>query len=352
MTPWWKCGNAASSHPEGKAAQKAVSNSRLAIARAIGAKAHEIVFTSGATEADNLALKGYAEAADDPHVVTVATEHKAVLRSAEVLEAHGVPVDVLPVNRDGLVDVDMIEGAARPGSLVSVMTVNNETGVIQPIREISRACQRKGAIFHTDAAQAFGRVPLRVAGIDLMSLSAHKIYGPKGVGALYIREGTKIEPQLHGGRQEHRMRAGTTPTPLCVAFAKAADLSVSELARSNKLVEGLRDRLLAGLPNAAVAGRGAPRAPGITCLIFSGISGKELLELVCESICCSAGSACSKDGPSHVLAAMGIEGAPLRVSIGRFTTARDVDLAAKQISKAVEQLHPAGRRALGLAYSW
>jgi cysteine desulfurase len=337
MAPWLSAANAAASHPEGKSSHDAVARARKEIASAIGAKPHEVVFCSGATEADNLAVQGYADGALDPHLVTVATEHKAILGSGEVIERRGADLDVLPVDREGLVDPALIEEVARPGSLVSVMAINNETGVLQPLRAISRICRKVGALFHVDAAQALGRIELDVAGLDLVSLSSHKAYGPKGIGVLFVREGVKIVPQIVGGRQEMRMRAGTSNTPACVGFAEAVRLAQKNLPAEERRLGALRDRLVEKL-GVRIAGQNAPRVPGITCLRFPGLDGDRLLTFVCQRICCSAGSACAADGPSHVMKAMGIRDAVLRVSLGRFTKRKDVDIAIAQISRVVARL--------------
>jgi cysteine desulfurase len=337
MAPWWRAANAAASHPEGKSSRDAVARARKTIARAIAAKPHEMVFVSGATEADNLAIQGYADGAEDPHLITVETEHKAVLRSAEVIERRGADLDLLPVDREGLVDPGLVEHVARPGSLVSVMAVSNETGVRQPIRAISRICRKAGALFHVDAAQALGRIEIDVSGIDLLSLSGHKAYGPTGVGALFIREGVKIVPQIVGGRQENRMRAGTSNTPAIVGFAEAVRLAQKNLLAEERRLTVLRDRLISGL-GVRIAGQNAPRVPGITCFRFPGLNSERLLTLVCERVCCSAGSACAADGPSHVMKAMGITDAILRLSLGRFTKRGDIEIAIAHISKVVARL--------------
>jgi cysteine desulfurase len=342
MDQWWSCGNAASSHEAGIRSREANTRARAVVAKWLGAQPREIVFTSGATEADNLALKGYADSADHAHIVTAATEHKAVLRSAEYLDRWGIPVEVLPVGSDGIVDLDELHDKLRPGSLCSIMAVNNETGVIAPIREIGGICRKRGALFHVDAAQGLGRIPMSVRGIDMLSVSAHKIYGPKGIGALFVREGVQIEPQIHGGRQEHAMRAGTSPTPLIVGFAAAIEIACSNLHANDARIRLLRQRLVdhvrAACPRATISCPGARRVPGIVSLEFPGLDGQALLQRVCERVCCSTGSACSADGPSHVLAALGIEHAVLRISLGRTTTAREVSTAARQITASVASL--------------
>jgi len=353
MEPWWVCGNAASSHEAGLRARDVNTRSRATIAKWLGAKPREIIFTSGATEADNLALKGYADAAEHAHIITAATEHKAILKSVEYLSKWGIPAEVLPVGPDGIINLDELHDKLQPGSLCSIMAVNNETGVIAPLREISEICEDKRAIFHVDAAQALGRIPLSVRGIDLMSVSAHKIYGPKGIGALFVREGVTIEPQLHGGRQEHAMRAGTSPTPMIVGFAEATELACSSLHANDAHIRMLRkhlvDHVLATCPRASISCPGASRVPGIVSLEFPGLDGQALLQRVCERVCCSTGSACSADGPSHVLAALGIDHAVLRLSLGRTSTLHDVAVAARKITASVAAMRR--QPALRLSYS-
>jgi cysteine desulfurase len=342
MDPWWECGNAASSHEAGIRSREANTRSRATVAKWLGAQPREIIFTSGATEADNLALKGYADAAEHAHLVTVATEHKAILKSAEYLDRWGIPVEILGVDSSGMIDLDELDRRLRPGSLCSVMAVNNETGVIAPINEISRICRANDALLHVDAAQAMGRIPLSTRGIDMLSISAHKLYGPKGIGALYVREGVPLEPQIHGGRQEHAMRAGTSPTPLIVGFSKALDIACSSLHATDAHIRRLRsilvDHVQATCPRASISCPGARRVPGIVSLEFPGLDGQALLQRVCERVCCSTGSACSADGPSHVLAALGIHHAVLRISLGRTSTPREVAAAARQITASVAAL--------------
>lgn len=336
MRPWWGGANPASDHPEGESSREAVAAARRVIARLLGAKPREVVFCSGATEADNLALLGYAEAVAHPHIVTCATEHKAVLASAERAQRFAA-VDVLPVSSEGLVDPDLVAKVAHEGSLVSVMAVNNETGVCQPLEAISGVCRRVGALLHVDAAQALGRFPLSVGGYDMMSLSAHKAYGPKGMGALWIREGVLVEPQIVGGRQEHHMRAGTGNTPAVVGFARAAQLACAPLEKETERLARLNRRLVEEL-GGRISGQNAPRVPGIVSLRFPGIDNDRLLSLVCDTICCSAGSACSADGRSHVMRAMGIDDAVLRVSLGRYTTNSDISVAVERIQSAARHL--------------
>jgi len=340
MKPWWSCGNAASRHHAGTHAADSLEAARKTIADAIGAQPHEVVLTSGATEADNLVVKGYAEANPNPAIVTVVTEHKAILSSVEFLtHRRGVPSRVLPVDQDGKIDLEQLWQVLRPGALVSVMAVNNETGVTQDLARIGEICRERRCYFHTDAAQGFGRIPLDVdeLDVDVMSLSAHKIYGPKGVGALYVRDGMKLEPQMHGGGQEQGLRAGTSNVPLAVGFAKAAELATSnidaEAERLSRLRHMVVERVRARFPDLRINGEGVP---GILNLGFPGVDQRTILDDTKASVCCSAGSACSLDGPSYVLKAMGLgDGAALRVSLGRWTTEDDAAKAADSIGRCV-----------------
>lgn len=343
MQPMWCCGNPASGHEAGQSADEYVTEARKNLARCLGAQPGEVVFTSGATESDNWAIKGYADRMPAGAVVSQATEHKAILSSLEVVGRKGMRTAVLPVNQDGVIDLQQLWSLVEPGSLVSIMAVNNETGVIQPVSDIGAICADRGAFFHCDAAQAMGRLPLDVdaMGVHLMSLSAHKVYGPKGIGALYMRDGVELEPMLHGGRQERGRRAGTTNVPLVIGFAEAVRLATNSLDAESRRVVALCDRLIDGVldqvPGAQVNGVGAQRAPGIVSFAFPGADQDELLGGVGQRLCCSAGSACSLDGPSHVMKAMGISVAVLRVSVGRWTTQKNVERAADQIASAALQ---------------
>jgi cysteine desulfurase len=340
MAPMWSCGNPASSHAAGRRADAKLTRARAHVANAIGASPDEVVFTSGATEADNWAIKGYVQRASDPLLVFPATEHKAILRSAEAVSDWGTPSVVLPVDSWGRIDLNQLWEAARPGALVSVMAANNETGVVQSLREIGEICHERRALFHSDAAQGLGRMPLDVdeLGVDLMSLSAHKIYGPKGVGALYIRKGVEIEPLVHGGRQENGRRAGTSNPPLVVGFAKAAQLATACLRQENPRLWALQGQLLDSIrqiaPGVRVNGEEASRVPGIVSLGFPGADPEELLAATGASLCCSSGSACELDGPSHVMEEMGVDCAVLRISLGRWTTTRDAAIAGRHIARS------------------
>jgi cysteine desulfurase len=356
MLPFFRedFGNAASrSHVYGWRAEGAVDDARERIAAALGAAdPSEVVFTSGATESNNLALKGVARAnrRRGRHLVSVATEHRAVLDPLRALEREGFEVTLLPVDADGLVDVAAVRGALRDDTLlVSVMAANNEIGVLQPVAEIGAVCREQGVLLHTDAAQAAGKVPLDVeaAGIDLLSLSGHKLYGPKGIGALYVRRRRpriRLEPLFHGGGHERGLRSGTLPVPLVVGLARALDLCVEEREPEAKRQTELRERLWRALCGQldGVVRNGHPerRLPGNLNVSFEGVDGERLL-LDLRGVACSSGSACSSavPEPSHVLAALGrppaLARASLRLGLGRGTTAAEVDAAAREIVAAV-----------------
>jgi cysteine desulfurase len=339
-------GNAAShNHAFGWRAEAAVEMAREELAAAIAAPdPREIVFTSGATESDNLAIKGAAPAGG--HVVTAATEHPAVLDVCEELERRGVAVSVLRVDSEGIVDPEEVARAITDHTaLVSIMAANNEIGVLQPLAEIGRICRERGVLFHTDAAQAVGKIPLdvEVMGIDLLSISAHKLYGPKGIGALFVRsrraEGKRLRllPQLHGGGHERGLRAGTLPVPLIVGFGRAVAVSVAEMDAETRRLLGLRCRMLERLSEslAGVFLNGHPelRLPGNLNLTFEGIEADALISDLKE-VAISTGSACSSAKPetSHVLRALGCEPArarsSVRIGLGRFTTAEEIEVAA------------------------
>ena len=359
MLPWFteRFGNPHSAeHGMGQDAAAAVEEARAHVAALIGAEPREVVLTSGATEANNIAIKGAARFAlrqGDPRrrVVTVATEHKCVLESVADLADEGLEPLVLPVRPDGLLDADDLHAAlAVPTLLVSVMSVNNETGVIQDIAALAAMARAAGALFHTDAAQAVGKVPLDVhaQGIDLLSLSGHKLYGPKGVGALYVRRRPRVrlQPLFSGGGQERGLRSGTLPTPLVVGLGEACRLAAQEMGADAERLATLRDRLLAGLrrglPGLSVNGSWDHRIPGNLNLTFP-VPALSVLRATPE-LCASTGSACSSTEvePSYVLRAMGLSDAAaartLRLGLGRFTSAAEVDYAADALIAAV-QLH-------------
>jgi len=349
------------SHVYGKNAMAAIEAARADLARLINADPRELVFTSGATEANNLALKGVAHfsrvhpiagAKPRDHIVVLATEHKCVLESAAALEREGFAVSYLPVEPDGLLALDRLEAALSERTLlVSVMAAHNEIGVIQPIAEIGALCRERSVLFHTDAAQAVGKIPLDVEAmkIDLMSISGHKMYGPKGVGALYIRRRPRVRllPLIDGGGQERGLRSGTLPTPLCVGIGRAAALAAAEMEGEAARIRGLRDRLQANLMRRVgglyINGGTEHRLPGNLNLSFPGLTAPELIE-ACPSIAMSTGSACTSATvePSYVLRALGLSealaNASIRLGLGRFTTAAEVDFAVDALSAAATRL--------------
>jgi len=347
-------GNASSIHSPGQAARGAVDRARESVAALLGAKAGEIVFTSGGTEADNLALFGlvFALKTAQKHVITTAIEHHAVLNSCQELERQGIDVTFVPVGRDGIADPEDIRRALRPETvLISVMYANNELGTIQPVEEIGRIAAEADVYFHCDAVQAAGKLPLDVnrVGADLLSISAHKIYGPKGAGALYVRAGTPLAPQFHGGHHERDRRPGTENVPGIVGLGKAAELARVNVASDPKRVAGLRDRLeeslLAAIPSIRVNGGAGHRVANTSNLAFSGAGGEALvIALDLQGIACSTGAACSSGAiePSHVLLAIGLSAddarSSLRFSLGRHTTSEEIDYAASVIPAAVERL--------------
>lgn len=352
-------GNPASvTHAYGWAAEAAVKQARGAIAAAIGATPEEIVFTSGATEANNLAIKGVAEAyfAQGRHLVTVQTEHSAVLDPCRYLEGLGFEVTYLGVQPDGLVDLETLAAALRPDTiLVSVMAANNEIGVLQPLAAIGALCRDRGVLFHTDAAQALGKIPLDVATmqIDLMSLTAHKVYGPKGIGALYVRRRqprVNLAPQLHGGGHERGLRSGTLYPPQIVGFQTAVELAIADMATEQAQLQGLRDRLwraIAPLPGVSLNGHPTQRLAGNLNISVDGVDGQALLLGLRQVVALSSGSACSSTAttPSHVLKALGhpdaLAYASLRFGLGRFTTAEEIDQVAQATVETITALRAA-----------
>lgn len=356
-----KFGNAASrTHSFGWEAEKAVEVARRRIAGLAGAAAREIVFTSGATESDNLAIKGVMEACrtKGDHVVTMATEHPAVLDPVRHLEKLGCHATILPPRQDGLLDPALLREAIRPTTvLVSVMHANNEIGVVQPVREIGAICRERGVFFHCDAAQSFGRLALDVEAdhIDLLSVSAHKLYGPKGIGALYVRRrGPRVAlaAQMDGGGHEFGFRSGTLNVPAIVGFGEACAIAREEMAEETGRVAGLRDSLLAQLESAlgdvAVNGSRTRRLPGNLNVSFPGVQGDTLL-MSLPGIALSTGSACSSAShePSHVLKALGVEPwrgrSAVRFGIGRFTTAEEIDYTAARVVESVHKLRSLAR---------
>ena len=349
-------GNASSrQHRFGWQADEAVERARQQVATLIGAKAKEIVFTSGATEANNLAIRGVVAARRDRgnHVVTVATEHHAVLDTCKALERDGCRVTVLPVERDGLVDPERFAAALDDDTvLASVMAANNEIGVLQPMAALSRACRARGVWLHTDAVQAVGRIPVDVEalGVDLASLTAHKLYGPKGAGALYVRRASKVEvaPLFAGGGQERGIRPGTLNVPGIVGFGAAAELCGQELPAEGPRVAALRDRLLAalqaGLDAVTVNGSLSARLPHNLHVSFAGVDGEALMTGLADDVAASSGSACASGSrePSHVVKALGLGAAEqwgaVRFGLGRTTTDDDVTFAAERVVALVQRL--------------
>ncbi|SRR5579871_618720 len=329
-------GNASSIHRWGQRARAAVEDARAKVAELVGGRPSEIVFTSGGTESDNLAIFGAVS--DGAQVVTTAIEHHAVLNAVEALERQGTAVTFVRVGRSGVVDPCDVATAMRDDTaLVSVMLANNETGTIEPVCEIARLAHGRGVLMHTDAVQAAGKIPIdvRALGVDLLSISGHKIYAPKGVGALWVRKGVRVRPQIFGGRHERERRAGTENVPGIVAMGEAADLARRELATEPARIAALRDCLERGViervPHVTVNGDPARRVPNTTNLTFEGIEGEALvIALDLQGISCSTGAACSSGAiePSHVLTAMGLKPedarATLRVSLGKQTTEADI----------------------------
>ncbi|MGH7267558.1 MAG: cysteine desulfurase family protein [Candidatus Rokuibacteriota bacterium] len=345
-------GNPSSIHGFGREARDAVEAAREEIAGFLGVAREEFVFTSGGTESDNLAVKGVAQAHRGGHIISSQVEHHAVLRTCEALERSGFAVTYLPVDGDGLVDPDDLRRALRPDTiLITIMYANSEVGTIMPVEEIGRIAREHGIPFHVDAVQAFGKIPFsaRALGISLLSCSSHKIYGPKGVGGLYVRKGTKMRSIQHGGDHERRRRAGTENVPAIVGFARAVAIRARDMADEAVRVAGLRDRLWEGLrervADARLNGHPTRRVPGTLNASFRGIEAESLiLALDLKGIGASAGSACTSGSlePSYVLTAMGVPtewalGA-LRCSLGRRTTREDVDYVLEVLPAAVERL--------------
>ena len=346
-------GNPSSSHAEGLKARAAVEHAREQVAAAIGAEANEIVWTSGATESNNLAIKGALEfrGARGAHVVTSRIEHKSVLDTCRYLETQGVRVTYLAPAADGRVAAEQVLAALTPETaLVSLMWVNNETGAIHDVAALAPRLRERGVLFHVDAAQASGRVALdlRAVPLDLLSLSGHKAYGPKGVGALFVRKRprARLAPQMHGSGHEQGMRSGTLATHQLVGMGEAFRLAAGHLAEDGARIGALRERLWQGLrqlPEVFLNAEGAPRVAGILNVSFGGVEG-ESLRAALPDLCVSSGSACSSATrePSYVLRALGrddeLAGASLRFSLGRFTTAAEVDAAAAQVVAQVGRL--------------
>jgi cysteine desulfurase len=357
MMPYFthKFGNSGSrSHAYGWEAEEGTEKARAQVAKLIGADEKEVIFTSGATESNNLAIRGVAEFYKDRknHIITTVTEHKCVLDTCRHLEQQGFEVTYLPVRQDGLLDLDVLRAAITDKTvLVSVMAVNNEIGVIQPLAEIGRICREKKVFFHTDAAQAAGKIPLDVEAlnIDLMSISGHKIYGPKGIGALYVRRKPRVRlvPMIVGGGQERGFRSGTLPTPLCVGLGEAAEICMKEMDAEAKRLKKLQERMLNGLraklTDIVVNGDLEQRIPGNLNISFAYVEGESLMMGI-KNLAVSSGSACTSASlePSYVLRALGVEEeiahTSLRIGLGRFTTEHEIDTAVDELVRHVTKL--------------
>lgn len=365
MRPYFgeRFGNASSIHHHGQETRSAVEKAREAVASLIGAKPSEIVFTSGGTEADNLAIFGLVKAGD--HVITTRIEHHAVLNACKHMEEKGSQVTYVPVDGQGIVDPDDVKRALRANTaLISVMMANNETGVLQPISEIGKIAAGADAYFHTDAVQAAGKVAIRVddLGCDLLTLSGHKIHAPQGVGALYVRKSTSLEAMLYGGRHERSRRAGTENVPGIVGLGKAAEsarrgLENGAARRMRELRDRMEQEMLAQVEFAEVNGGNAPRVPNTTNMRFEGIDGEALvIALDLKGLAVSTGAACSSGAiePSHVLLAMGQRPdeakTSIRFSLGKQNTAEEVEFAASLVAATVarlRELSPVWKQAIG-----
>jgi cysteine desulfurase len=365
MLPYFSAdfANASSIHTPGQRARAAVETAREQVAALIGARPQEIVFTSGGTESDNHAIFGVASlsstsstsftsSTSSPHIITTTIEHEAVLNACQALEKQGASVTYLPVDHEGLISLSSVRSAIRPETaLITIMHANNELGTVQPLEEIGRIAKEHRIYFHTDAVQSAGKIPVDVQAqnVDLLSLSGHKIYAPKGVGALYVRSGTRLRQLLYGGHHQRGFRPGTENVTGIVALGKAAELAQASLASDAKHVSPLRDKLERGLldriPQIRVNGARAPRTPNTTNIIFAGIEGEALvIALDLKGLACSVGAACSSGAvePSHVLTAIGLSQeeakSSLRFSLGRHTTESEIDFALEVITAAVAQL--------------
>ena len=357
MLPYYRqsFGNPSSVYAAGRDAKKGIEQAREQVAEAIGAQPSEVVFTGSGTESDDMALKGVAfkMKSQGDHIITSSTEHHAVLHSAEWLERQGFRVTFLPVDRSGLVNIEALASALRPETtLVSVMLANNEVGTIQPLKQIvDLVKERSRAVVHTDAVQAFGKIEVNVAelGVDLASFSAHKLGGPKGSGALFVKRSTAIEPLIHGGGQERDLRSGTHNVAGIVGLGKAAQVATAaldeEMPRLEKMRDRLQEQILASIDRSVVNGADAPRVPGTVNVCIEGVEGESLLLMLdAKEFAASSGSACTSGSlePSHVLLAMGI--APelalgsLRVSLGPGNTDEDVDAFLDALPPIVERL--------------
>jgi cysteine desulfurase len=365
MLPYFSAefANAASIHTPGQRARAAVETAREQVAALIGARPQEIVFTSGGTESDNHAIFGIASSSFTSftsstsstslrHIITAAIEHEAVLNACQALEKEGVRVSYLPTDRQGQIDLGELRRAIRPETiLITIMHANNELGTVQPLEEIGRIAAEADVYFHTDAVQSAGKIPIDVnaSRVDLLSISGHKLYAPKGIGALYVRGGTRLRQLLYGGHHQRGFRPGTENVAGIVGLGKAAEIAHKSLAEDARRASTLRDKLQQGLlhrvPQSRVNAAAAPRTPNTTNLVFPGVEGEALLiALDLKGLACSTGAACSSGAvePSHVLTAIGLPPeearASLRFSLGRHTTSADIDFALNVVPAAVAQL--------------
>jgi len=355
MKPYFfkKFGNTMSLHSIGREAKRALEDSREKVADLMNAKSGRVIFTGSATEANNLVLKGIAFANRDrgKHIIISSIEHLCVLESAHWLEGQGFEVTYLPVDKHGLVDPADVEKAIRKDTiLVSMMHANNEIGTIEPIGEVGKICREKGVYFHTDAVQSFGKIPVDVEkmNVDLLAVSAHKVYGPKGVGALFVRDGVKIEPLLHGGGHEFGLRSSTVNVAGIVGFGAAAEIAKKEMNTEAKRLTRLRDKLIKGvlkIENSQLNGHPTKRLPNNANFSLAFIEGESLImQLDMHGIAASTGSACSSESlePSHVLLAIGLKHeeahGSLRLSLGRWTTEQEVNYVLKVLPTAVKKL--------------
>ena len=363
MLPYFSAefGNASSIHTFGQNARAAVETAREQVAALIGARAQEIFFTSGGTESDNHAIFGVVFRSSSslvssgsfrPHIITSLVEHEAVLNACQALEKQGVDVTYLPVDQDGSIDVEDLQAALRKETvLITIMHANNELGTVQPLEEIGRVAKEADVYFHTDAVQSAGKIPIDVKQfqLDLLSLSGHKLYAPKGIGALYVRGGTRLQQLLYGGHHQRGVRPGTENVAGIVGLGKAAEIARHSLANDATRLSALRDQLEHGLlrrvPHSRINGGHGVRTPNTANLVFPGVEGEALLiALDLKGLACSTGAACSSGAvePSHVLTAIGLPAeearASLRFSLGRHTTQADIDLALQIIPAAVAQL--------------
>jgi len=359
MLPYFSAefGNASSIHTFGQKARAAVETAREQVAALISARPQEIFFTSGGTESDNHAIFGIvgsssAESGAHPHVITSFVEHEAVLNACQALEKQGVDVTYLHVDQDGLIDLEDLRAVIRKETvLITIMHANNELGTVQPLEEIGRIAKEADVYFHTDAVQSAGKIPIDVNQfqLDLLSLSGHKLYAPKGIGALYVRGGTRLKQLLYGGHHQRGMRPGTENVAGVVGLGKAAEIARLSLANDARRLSSLRDQLEHGLlhrvPHSCINAARAPRTPNTANLVFPGVEGEALLiALDLKGLACSTGAACSSGAvePSHVLTAIGLPAeearASLRFSLGRHTTQADIDFALRVVPAAVAQL--------------